>query len=271
MSSTGTVLVVGSSASQLQLQGGCVFTTGNYLNEMIVPMQRLRAAGYELVVATPDGTKPPLDPRSISVSHFAGDAAAFASAKAFYESDPVFQHVVPLAAVLGLGLEGIDAVFVPGGHAPIADLATNAELGQILRHAHQHDKPTALLCHGPIAVLSALGDAPAFVRAMTAGHVDAASQLAADWPYTGYAMTIFSNSEEAPVEKDVLGARLLYPVADALEAAGGEVSQGTVDYQSHVVVDRELITGQNPRSDKELAQRLVEALQAREPVHAATA
>ncbi len=271
MSYRGTVLIVGSSASLLQLPGGRSFTTGNYLNEMIVPMQWLRAAGYELIVATPDGTKPPLDPRSVSAAHFEDDAAAFASAKAFYDSDPVFQHVVPLAAVLAIGLDGIDSVFVPGGHAPITDLAANAELGEILRHAHQHDKPTALLCHGPIALLAALRDAPAFVSAMVAGHPGAASQLAGEWPYAGYAMTIFSNSEEAPVEKDVLGARLPYAVADALKAAGGELSQGTVDYQPHVVVDRELITGQNPRSDNALAQRLIEALQARELLHAATA
>jgi putative intracellular protease/amidase len=262
MSSTskGTVLVVGSNATTLQLRQGQFAPIGNYLNEMVVPMQILRAAGWQLLVATPQGTKPPLDPRSVSASHFNGDAAAFAQAKAFYEEDPAFQNVVTLRSVLADGLEDIDAVFVPGGHAPITDLASNAELGAILRHMHQRRKPTALLCHGPVGVLSALPDAPAFIHAMVGGDRDTASRLAEGWPYAGYAMTTFSNSEEVPVEANVLGARLPYAVADALAAAGGIVSQGQVDYQSHVVVDRELITGQNPRSDHELAQRLVEAL-----------
>jgi putative intracellular protease/amidase len=263
MTARGTVLVVGSSATVLQLRGGRAVPTGNYLNEMLVPMQALQAAGYQLLVATPGGMKPPLDGRSLSVSHFAGDEVAFESARQFYERDSSFRETRTLRAVIDDGLERIAGVLVPGGHAPITDLAANPELGEVLRHAHQQLKPTAMICHGPIAALSAMLDAASFLQALIAGRREEARAAARTWPYRGYEMTIFSRSEEAPVEQGVFGAPLLYTVSDALRLAGGEVSQGAVDYQPHVVADRELITGQNPRSDHQLAARFIEALDRR--------
>jgi putative intracellular protease/amidase len=260
--SKGIVLVIGSNARTLRLQGGSSAATGNYLNETVVPMQALRAAGFDLIVATPDGTKPPLDEHSLSASHFDGDEAAFRAALAFYEQDQSFAEVRTLRAVIDAGLDDFVGFFVPGGHAPITDLAANAELGEILRHAHAHAKPTAMLCHGPIASLSAMPDARAFEQALIEGETAKAIAAAHDWPYAGYRMTIFSNSEEKPVERDVFGARLLYPVADALALAGGRVENGVADFAPFVVVDRELITGQNPRSDHQLAARLIEALEA---------
>jgi putative intracellular protease/amidase len=258
----GTVLVIGSNARVLQLKGGGTASTGNYLNETIVPMQASRAAGYDLVVATPDGTKPPLDARSVGASHFGGDEAAFQAALDFFEHDSSFQDVQTLRSIIDGGLERFAGFYVPGGHAPITDLATNAELGVILRHAHERSKPTALLCHGPIAVLSALDDARSFEQALIADETAKASATAKDWQYKGYRMTIFSNSEEKAVEANVFGAQLLYSVADALALAGGNVENGEIDYDPFVVVDRELITGQNPRSDHKVAAHFVEALDA---------
>jgi putative intracellular protease/amidase len=161
------------------------------------------------------------------------------------------------------GLENIVGIFVPGGHAPITDLVANAELGEILRHAHTHSKPTALICHGPIAALAAMHDAGAFEQALIAGDQASATAAARNWQYRGYRMTIFSKSEEGPVETGLFGAGLLYSVADALALAGGQVEHGAVDFDPYVVIDRELITGQNPRSDQLLADLLVEALNAR--------
>jgi len=73
-------------------------------------------------------------------------------------------------------------------------------------------------------------------------------------------MTIFSNSEEKVVEDNILHGKMYFHVVDALEAAGGLVSTSAVDFEPHVVEDRELITGQNPRSDHLVGAKLVEAL-----------
>jgi len=77
-------------------------------------------------------------------------------------------------------------------------------------------------------------------------------------------MTIFSASEEKWVENDILHAKMYFNMPYALKTAGGEVINGSVDFEPHVIADRELITGQNPRSDHPIAAKLIEALAHRE-------
>jgi len=73
----GKVLVIGSNATRIEVRGGGTGATGQYLNETVVPVQALIGAGYDVVVATPDGTKPHIDEASRSAQHFEGDEAAF--------------------------------------------------------------------------------------------------------------------------------------------------------------------------------------------------
>lgn len=255
----GKVLVLGSNATQIEVLGGHA-ATGQYLNETVVPAMALIAAGYELVLATPNGTKPIIDPASDSAMHFDDDVAAYEQAKAFYANDPSMNAVRTLRAVIADGLDQFAGVFVPGGQAPVVDLMQDAETGTILRHFHAKSRPTALLCHGPIALVSAMANAPAFRAALIAGDDAGARELAAEWPYAGYRMTIFSASEETYVEEQVLQAKLYFSMPQALSDAGGEVIVTPVDFAPHVVIDRELITGQNPRSDHPVARALIEAL-----------
>ncbi|MET3857302.1 type 1 glutamine amidotransferase domain-containing protein [Rhizobium sp. OAE497] len=258
--SKGKVLVVGSNATRIETRGGRTGATGQYLNETVVPAMAVIAAGYEVVLATPNGTKPHIDEVSDKADHFGGDEAAYRKAKAFYAEDPSMNNVRTLAAVIAEGLDDYAGVFVPGGQAPVVDLMQDPDLGEILRHFHEKAKPTALLCHGPIAVASAMPHAREFRAALVAGDLAKAAEWARDWQYAGYQMTVFSNSEEKIVEDYILHAKLYFNVVDALQTAGGKVVTTAVDFEPHVIVDRELITGQNPRSDHPLAARLVEAL-----------
>jgi putative intracellular protease/amidase len=255
----GKVLVLGSNATQIDVRGG-FGPTGQYLNETVVPAMALIAAGYEVVLATPDGSKPTIDAASDAPAHFDNDVAAYDRAKAFYAEDPSMNEVLTLRAAIDGGLDRFAGVFVPGGQAPVVDLMQDGEAGVILRHFHEAAKPTALLCHGPIALVSAMQDAPNFRAALVAGDDDRARQIAADWPYAGYRMTIFSASEETYVEEQILHAKMFFDMPQALRAAGGEVVVTDVDFAPNVVVDRELITGQNPRSDHPIAQALIAAL-----------
>ena len=157
-------------------------------------------------------------------------------------------------------LDGYAGVFVPGGQAPIVDLMQDAYLGEILRHFHARGKPTAFLCHGPIASLAALPHAKEYRAALIAGDISKASELAEGWQYAGYKMTVFSASEEKPIEEQIIHGKLYFNMPDALRTAGGNVITTAVDFSPHVVEDRELITGQNPRSDHPLAAKLIEAL-----------
>ena len=101
----GTVLVVGSNATRIELQGGGSAAIGQYLNEMVVPVMALIEAGYSVVLATPDGTQPHIDPASDVAKHFGGDEAAHVRARSFYADDRSMKHV-PHAALGDRGRAG---------------------------------------------------------------------------------------------------------------------------------------------------------------------
>ncbi|RUM07640.1 type 1 glutamine amidotransferase domain-containing protein [Rhizobium chutanense] len=256
----GKVLVVGSNATRIEIQGGGTGPTGQYLNETVVPVIALVDAGYEIVLATPNGTKPYIDPVSDVAQHFGGDEAAYRHGRGFFDDNPAMNNVRTLRSVIDDGLDGYAGVFVPGGQAPVVDLMQDAELGEILRHFHARGKPTAFLCHGPIASLAALPQAKQYRAALIAGDVTKGAELAKDWQYAGYKMTVFSASEEKPIEEHVLHGKLYFNMPDAMRLAGAHVTTNAVDFSPHVIEDRELITGQNPRSDHPIAAKLVAAL-----------
>jgi len=254
------VLILGSNATQIELRGGGSARIGQYLNETAVPALALIDAGYDVVLATPDGTKPHIDEVSDTVDHFGGDQVVYDRAKAFFAKHPSMNGVRTLRAVVAEGLDNYAGVFVPGGHAPVVDLMRDRDAGAILRHFHSLAKPTALLCHGPVVVAAALDDPAAFRQALVEGDEAAAAGLAHDWIYAGYRMTVFSASEEKVAEEHLLKGELPFDMERALRLAGGDVSVADTNFASNVVVDRELITGQNPASDRVLADALVEAL-----------
>src|SRR5262245_42718230 len=163
------VLVIGSNATRIELQGGGTGATGQYLNETVVPAMALVDAGYDVVLATPNGTKPHIDPVSDSPQHFGGDEAAYKRARAFFDKHASMNQVRTLRSVIDEGVDKYAAVFVPGGQAPAVDLMQDPELGTILRHFHDRKKPTAFLCHGPIASLAAMPNARQFRAALIAG------------------------------------------------------------------------------------------------------
>jgi putative intracellular protease/amidase len=258
--SKGKVLVIGSNATRIEVEGGGWGPTGNYLNETVVPIMALVDAGYEFVLATPDGTKPHMDAASDSAFHFENDQAAYVRAKAFWNDNPSMNAVKTLSAVIEGGLDGFAGVFVPGGQAPVVDLMQDRDTGVVLRHFHERGKPTALLCHGPIAIAAALPHAREFRAALIAQDREKAEAWAKGWVYAGYKMTIFTASEEVWVENEILHAKMYFNMPYALETAGGVLETSPVDFAPHVIEDRELITGQNPRSDHLVGARLVAAL-----------
>jgi len=257
----GKVLVTGSNATRIELQGGGSAAIGQYLNETVVPAMALIEAGYEVVLATPDGSKPHIDEASDSVSHFGGDEAAYARAKSFYADDASMNQVHTLRSIVA-ELDDYAGLFVPGGHAPVVDLMRDADMGAILRHFHDNAKPTALLCHGPIAIAAAMPKAREFREALMEGDTAKATDLAQGWQYAGYRMTVFSSSEEVAAEQSLLHGKLAFHMPEALKLAGGEVVTTAEDFAPYLVVDRELITGQNPASDHLIAEKMIEALDA---------
>lgn len=254
------VLVAMSGAHLLDLREGKVYATGYYLNELVTPLTALLAAGYTPVFANPNGDTPSMDASSNNPKFFGGDDTKRMHALKMVDDLPQLRHPLTFAEVAPHAQDYV-GVFVPGGHAPMVDLVKDPDLGRMLLGFHQAGKPTALICHGPMALLSTLPDAVAFDRALISG--DAAQQHAAahDWPYAGYRVAIFSKAEEQQIEEPQLGGHIQYYNDEALAAAGAQLANAA-PWQPNVVVDHELITGQQPFSDATFAQAFVTKLNA---------
>ncbi|MGV7208561.1 type 1 glutamine amidotransferase domain-containing protein [Oxalobacteraceae bacterium A2-2] len=252
----GKVLVLLSSESVLPLKEGKTYSTGYYLNEFGVPTDALIKAGYTPVLVTPKGNAPAVDRNSVAPQYFGGSEAEMQRIQAVVNGLPDIGKTLSVEQVLGSDLGQYAAIFIPGGHGPLIDLANNPQVGRLLRHFHEAGKPTAAICHGPIALLSAQADPAGYERAMIAGQ----APTAREWIYDGYKMTIFSDPEEQVFESSLDGARVRYSPAAAMKGAGGDTSYAPA-WQPKVVADRELITAQNPFSDHAVAAALIARLQ----------
>ena len=256
------VLVVISGADHLDLRHGGSHPTGFYLNELMQPVMLLEAAGHTLTFATPDGRIPTLDKGSANARSFGGDEAALKAAQRRLDElrllSPTGSPVISLARVEQIGVAHFDAIFVPGGHAPMQDLVRDAALGRILTAFHAARKPTAAVCHGPAALLSAIPAAGAYADAMEHGTAKARP----DWIYAGYRLTVLDDRVENQVRGMFGTDEMKFFPEDALRTAGARFSEGANPLDPYIVTDRELITGANPASATGVGQALVERLQA---------
>ncbi|KAB2971288.1 type 1 glutamine amidotransferase domain-containing protein [Streptomyces sp. SS1-1] len=226
------ILFVMTGADHLTLADGTEHPTGFWAEEAVAPYEAFRAAGHEITVATPGGVVPPVDKASLAPEYNGGQEGADRVAA-------VLASMTELDAPLRLEdvrLDDYAAVFYPGGHGPMEDLATDAASGDLLIRALRSGKPLGVVCHGPAALLAATGDG---------GNA-----------FAGYRVAGFTNEEET---QGGLAARLTWLLHDRLTEAGIEVDAGE-PWAPHVVTDRNLVTGQNPASSAPLAAELVERL-----------
>jgi putative intracellular protease/amidase len=222
------ILMVLTSHDQL---GNTGKKTGFWLEEFAAPYYVFRDAGADLTLASPKGGQPPLDPKSD-----APDAQTEATRR--FKEDRAAQaalaSTVPLQSV---DPQQFDAVFYPGGHGPLWDLAQDADSIRTIETMHRAGKGVALVCHAPGALRNTRApDGAPLVR--------------------GKRVTGFANTEEAAVGlTDVVP----FLVEDALKQAGGQYSKGD-DWQPYVLTDGNLVTGQNPASSEPAARALLALL-----------
>ncbi|VGO09137.1 ThiJ/PfpI family protein [plant metagenome] len=222
------VLMILTSHDQL---GDTGRKTGFWLEELAAPYYVFKDAGAEIVLASPKGGQPPLDPKSnepafqtAETRRFEADASATAQLAATVRLDSVSQA-------------DFDTVFYPGGHGPLWDLAKDATSAALMEAFIANGKPIALVCHAP-GVLQ---------------HV----KTPAGRPLVeGKQVTGFSNTEEDAV---ALTDIVPFLVEDVLKAQGGIYTKGP-DWAPYIVQDGLLITGQNPASSAAAATRLLEQL-----------
>lgn len=222
------ILMVLTSHDELGTTGK---KTGFWLEELAAPYYAFLDAGAEITLASPKGGQPPLDPKSDEpdsqtdeTRRFHADSAAQAVLASTVKLDTVDQ-------------EAFDAVFYPGGHGPLWDLANDKHSISLIEQTLQAGKPVALVCHAP-GVLRDVKNADGMPLVK------------------GKKVTGFTNSEEEGVG---LTEVVPFLVEDVLKQNGGLYSRGD-DWQSYTVQDGLLITGQNPGSSAETAKVLLASL-----------
>ncbi|PVZ20441.1 MULTISPECIES: type 1 glutamine amidotransferase domain-containing protein [unclassified Pseudomonas] len=222
------VLMILTSHDQL---GNTGKKTGFWLEEFAAPYYVFVDAGAKVTLASPKGGQPPLDPKS-------DEPDAQTDATRRFAQDT--QAKTALASTLPLGEidpYDFDAVFYPGGHGPLWDLAESTDSKTVIEAFYAANKPLAAVCHAPGVFKHAKApDGHAIVK--------------------GKKVTGFSNTEE-----EAVGLTEVVPflVEDALKAQGGLYSKGD-DWASYVLEDGHLITGQNPASSEAAAKAVVARL-----------
>jgi len=219
------ILMVLTSHDQL---GDTGKKTGFWLEEFAAPYYVFKDAGAEITLASPKGGQPPLDPASDTK-----DAQTEATDR-FKQDDAAQKSLANTAVLSDVEAEGFDAIFYPGGHGPLWDLAEDAQSTALIEAFAANDRPIGAVCHAP-AVFK---------------HPKAADGKPL---VSGKTVTGFTNSEEEGV-----GLTQIVPflVEDMLKANGAQYHKGA-DWDSFVVVDGRLVTGQNPASSAGAARALL--------------
>jgi putative intracellular protease/amidase len=227
------VLFIVSGATYWVLKDGTRYATGYWAEEFANPYKILTDAGHEVVVATPNGVTPNVDMMSLR-PEMAGGIDGALELEAIIRSAEAMRRPLQLSDVR---LEDYDAVYLPGGHGPMSDLAWDADCGRLLTAQLASGNPLFIVCHAPAAML--------------ATRIDGVS------PFKGYRVTGFTNEEEEAVGVAPRAPWLLE--TDLKEKVGVEFSRGPI-WEPYMVEDRNLVTGQNPHSAAILGNRMLEIL-----------
>lgn len=222
------ILIVLTSHSEL---GNTGEKTGFWIEEFAAPYYVFSDAGAEIVLASPKGGQPPIDPKSD-----APESQTEATKR--FKADPSLQQLLANTKKLSeVSADDFDAVFYPGGHGPLWDLSSDQDSIQLIEDFWKANKPVAAVCHAPSVLLNVKdGNGEALVK--------------------GKKVTGFTNTEEEAVQLTDVVPFLL---EDELKNKGGIYSKKE-DWASYIVKDGLLITGQNPASSEAAAEELLKLL-----------
>ncbi|MFD8733951.1 type 1 glutamine amidotransferase domain-containing protein [Streptomyces sp. NPDC059618] len=231
------ILMIVSAADHLVLADGSTHPTGFWAEEVAASHKVLRAAGAQVDFATPGAVRPTVD--ALSLDARGGVSETDAEEFRAYLDGLADELAAPLS-LADVRLSDYDALYLPGGHAPMADLAEDPALGRLLNEADAEGTVVAALCHGVAALLSATAPDGTFT-------------------FAGRALTAFADEEE---RQGGLGDNTPFFLESVLRERGAVVETGA-PWSSTVVVDGNLITGQNPQSSTATAEATLKTLAAR--------
>ncbi len=204
--------------------------TGFWTEELAAPYYALADQGAEITLASPKGGQPPIDPKSEDPD------AQTDSTRRMAEDKELLGKLSNTTVLSDIKMEDYDAVFYPGGHGPLWDLAEDATSQKLIVDFYKAEKPVAFVCHAPGVLKNVKVDGEYLVN--------------------GKNVTGFTNTEEEAVQ---LTDIVPFLVEDMLKENGGNYSK-IGDWGPYAVVDGRLITGQNPASSEKVAEELLKML-----------
>jgi putative intracellular protease/amidase len=222
---TVKVLVIATSHDKM---GESARKTGVWLEELAAPYYVFKEAGAEVIIASPKGGTVPLDPKSLSI------LIVTRSAKRFLKDEEAMNLLYHSITLEEVKVDDFDAVFLPGGHGPMWDIAGNEMVKKLLETFNSQTKPIGAVCHGVVGLMSLQNDKGELL-------------------VKGRKLTAISNSEE---ESAGLTAEVPFLIETQLLSLEALYTKGTA-YVSYVVIDGNIITGQNPASSEETAKKMM--------------
>lgn len=223
------VLFVASSHDKM---GDADIRTGVWLEELAAPYYVFKDAGADVVIASPKGGQVPLDPKSESI------IVATWATKRFLKDGEAMNFLSESILLGEVNADDFDVVFLPGGYGAMWDIAGNKTVKQLLEDFNSENKPVGSVCHGVVGLLSLQ---------------DSNGRLLIE----GKQLTSFSNSEE---ESAGLSGIMPFLLETRLLSLGALYSKAA-NYVSHVMVDGNIITGQNPASSENVAKKMIAFVQ----------
>ena len=229
---TSRVLFVVTSADRM---GKSPEPTGSWIEEVAAPYYAFLDAKYEVTVASPLGGNAPLDPTSQREENATASTRRF---EADVKAQAALAHTIKLSTI---ELAGYDAIYFPGGHGTMEDFSNDASVKAAVEYFYQSGKPLATVCHGPACLVAAV-------------------KPTGEPVVKGHSFTCFTDEEEVTVGLD---KQVPFLLESRLTSQGGNVRRAK-PFQPNVVVDHNLITGQNPASSIPAAEAVIHQLRARQ-------
>ncbi|RYD99629.1 MAG: type 1 glutamine amidotransferase domain-containing protein [Sphingobacteriales bacterium] len=227
------ILIVLSAADHWTRADGSLYPSGYWAEEFVDVHKEFIEAGYRVDLATPGGVKPTADPKSLSPDVVGAKATVIISY--LKEMATSLEHPLPLSKV---NMVRYDAIVIPGGHGPVEDLYKDKDMGKLLITADKLNKIIGTVCHGQAALLSAVDEK-------------------GNWRFKGRTLTSFSDEEEVAFGTAGNAPWLL---ASRLRQYGAVYQRGEKNWSAFVVLDGNLISGQNPASSTPMAEAIINKL-----------
>src|SRR5215510_545216 len=242
-----TLLAILTNAAHLTLTDGEEHPSGFWAEEFAVPYQMFKEAGYDVDLATLGGLAPTVDKSSLDPDFMkwvrpsfarTDDVAAAVKYRKTIQEAAGLRCPRDLARLTRDDVASYAGIYIVGGHGCMQDMPASPAMTRFLLAVLALNKPLASVCHGPTAFLSP-------------------RDMAGQSPFAGYQVTCFSHIEEFYTR---INGRLPYVLEIEVKRLGLEYSKSPYPWGSHVVVDRNLVTGQNPFSSESMARQFLDLL-----------